>query len=88
MKKKFFLLGLLGAIALVFLLAGCTQNLPPDYGKTEIFFEPIQCQQNPWEKWYAEGNINFFKAPTEKELLTAGLALERHLGVGDNTPSD
>ena len=31
----------------------------------------VLCNETPWEKWYAEGNIQFFKAPTGSELIIA-----------------
>jgi len=31
----------------------------------------MQCEETPWEKWYAEGNIQFIKAPTDSELIIA-----------------
>lgn len=30
----------------------------------------VQCQEELWEKWYAEGNINYFAEPTQKQLIT------------------
>lgn len=37
----------------------------------DLKFQPMQCEQTPWEKWYAEGNIKFIKEPTEKQLVVA-----------------
>ncbi len=31
----------------------------------------MNCTQAPWQLWYAEGNINFIKEPTEEELAIA-----------------
>lgn len=31
----------------------------------------ILCNETPWEKWYAKGNIQFFKEPTGSELIIA-----------------
>lgn len=33
-------------------------------------FQPMQCEETPWDRYYTEGNIKFFKAPTEKEIAT------------------
>ncbi len=38
-------------------------------GTVWLTYSPIQCDGNPWEKWYAEGNIQFVKEPTEKQLV-------------------
>jgi len=52
-------------------------NQLAEYVKTEepaiaqLKFQPMQCEQTPWQKWYAEGNIQFIMAPTEKQLVTA-----------------
>jgi len=37
----------------------------------QLKFQPMQCEQTPWQKWYAEGNIQFIMAPTEKQLVAA-----------------
>lgn len=37
----------------------------------ELQYEPIPGILNPWDRWYAEGNIRFIRPPTEKELITA-----------------
>jgi putative hemolysin len=33
-------------------------------------YQPKQCQKTPWQEWYESGEIQFVKAPTEKELAT------------------
>nr|WP_321498249.1 hypothetical protein [uncultured Methanolobus sp.] len=33
--------------------------------------EEMKCNETPWQIWYAEGNINFFKEPTGEELAIA-----------------
>lgn len=32
-------------------------------------YEGKQCIDEPWDKWYSEGNINYFTAPTEDQLI-------------------
>jgi len=63
MKKILFALPL----ALLVVLTGCTIM---DSSAT-VKFQPMQCEETPWEEWYAEGNIQFIKAPTDSELITA-----------------
>jgi hypothetical protein len=45
-------------------------------------YQPMQCQQAPWEKWYEEGNIKFAKAPTDAELIIPFYA-EKDVEVSD-----
>ena len=57
----------MGILVLVLILSlGCTSN-----ALITMKFQPMQCEETPWEKWYAEGNIQFIKAPTDSELITA-----------------
>ncbi|KYC51101.1 MAG: hypothetical protein AMQ74_01170 [Candidatus Methanofastidiosum methylothiophilum] len=53
-------------LALLILFLGCTSS-----ALTTMKFQPMQCEQTPWEKWYADGNIQFVKAPTDSELIVA-----------------
>ena len=62
MKK--FLLAI--PLLLLILSLGCTSNAP-----ITMKFQPMQCEETPWEKWYAEGNIQFIKEPTDSELIIA-----------------
>jgi hypothetical protein len=43
----------------------------------------MQCIQLPWDAWYALGKIQFFKAPTEKELATAYFSNEFNIEIAD-----
>jgi hypothetical protein len=52
-------------LMLIFSL-GCTSN-----ATITMKFQPMQCEETPWEKWYAEGGIQFIKAPTDSELIIA-----------------
>lgn len=52
-------------------------------GKVWMAFEPVQCNGNPWDQWYASGGIAFVKAPTEKELLTAYFSNVHNVQVFD-----
>ena len=49
----------------------------------ELQFEPIPEILNPWGRWYAEGNIQYIKAPTEKELITAYYGSEYNIEIID-----
>jgi putative hemolysin len=48
-----------------------------------LSIKPIQCQENPWEKWYAEGNIQFLVEPTEKQLITAFYGQDYNIEILD-----
>lgn len=63
MKKIFISIPIL----LLLLSLGCTVGNE----LVKIKFQPMQCEETPWEKWYAEGNIQFVKAPTDGELIVA-----------------
>ncbi len=39
--------------------------------RTTLEYKNILCNETPWAKWYGEGNIQFFKEPTESELIVA-----------------
>ncbi|WP_440954379.1 hypothetical protein ACSAZK_12140 [Methanosarcina sp. Mfa9] len=49
----------------------------------ELQFEPIPGILNPWDRWYAKGNIQYIKAPTEKELITAYYGSEYNIEIID-----
>ncbi len=49
----------------------------------ELQFEPIPGILNPWDRWYAEGNIQYIRAPTEKELITAYYTSEYNIEIID-----
>lgn len=34
-------------------------------------FQPMQCEQTPWDAWYAEGHIQFIVEPTLSQLVEA-----------------
>lgn len=36
-----------------------------------LTYQGLQCEDEPWDVWYSEGNIKFIKAPTEQELIIA-----------------
>jgi len=36
-----------------------------------LSYQGMQCVDEPWEVWYAKGEIQFIKAPTTKELIFA-----------------
>lgn len=66
MKTKILLLGLL---ALVVVLIGCIEQ-PPIQPKTEwLSYSPIQCGNNPWEKWREDQGRPYPIEWTEKEKI-------------------
>jgi hypothetical protein len=34
-----------------------------------LSYKPIQCGQNPWEKWHKDLNRTYIRAPTEQEIV-------------------
>lgn len=46
-------------------------------------YRNILCNDTPWMKWYGEGNIRFFKEPTESELIIAYYGNEYGIDVTD-----
>jgi hypothetical protein len=34
-----------------------------------LYYKPIQCQQNPWEKWHKDLNRTYIRAPAEQEIV-------------------
>lgn len=53
--------------------------------RTTLEYKNILCNDTPWEKWYKEGNIQFFKEPTESELIIAYYSSEYGIEVTDIT---
>jgi hypothetical protein len=43
----------------------------------------MNCTQAPWQLWYAEGNINFIKEPTEEELAIAYFSTIHGIEISD-----
>ncbi len=51
-------------------LAGCIEEPAPPQPREEwLSYEPVQCQQNPWEIWHKGLNRQYFRQPTEEEIL-------------------
>ena len=46
-----------------------------------VTYQPMQCQQTPWQKWYADGNIQFVKEPTDEGLLIAYYSQTQNITV-------
>jgi len=44
-------------------------------------FQPMQCEQEPWQEWYAQGKVNFIKAPTDEELIKTYYGTEHGINV-------
>lgn len=36
-----------------------------------LTYNGVQCEKTPWNEWYESGEIQFFKAPTQKDLIPA-----------------
>lgn len=59
----------------------------PEYG-AQLAYEPMQCEQTPWETWYAEGNIQYFAEPSQQQLISDYYAQEYDIeinGVDERT---
>jgi len=54
------------------------QRLIGDY---DLTFQPLQCVDTPWRKWYASGAIKFVKVPSEEQLLTTYYAHAHNVEV-------
>ena len=50
---------------------GNTTGASGEEGKTVEMKYRISEEKTPWDLWYEEGNIQFIKAPTQSELITA-----------------
>ena len=46
-----------------------------------VIYQPMQCQQAPWQKWHADGNIQSIKEPTDEELLIAYYSQAQNINV-------
>ena len=44
---------------------------------------PVSEEKTPWNQWYEEGNIQFIKAPTESELITAYYGAVHNIDIFD-----
>lgn len=34
-----------------------------------LIYQPVQCREDVWDKWYSSGEINYIRAPSESELI-------------------
>jgi len=46
-----------------------------------LTFQPMQCEQNPWDVWYADGNVQFVDAPTQAQLIMTYYAEEHDINI-------
>ena len=46
----------------------------PSSSQLTMIYQPMQCQETPWQIWYKEGHIQYIKAPTDEQLLIAYLS--------------
>lgn len=49
----------------------------------EMQSEQMQCDQTPWQLWYADGDVNFIREPTEKELVIAYFSTIYEIEISD-----
>ncbi|WP_255334150.1 hypothetical protein [Methanosarcina sp. KYL-1] len=49
----------------------------------ELKYREPENESTPWDQWYAEGNIQFIKAPTQAELIIAYYGSLYHIEVID-----
>lgn len=60
---------------------GTNDDSPPGFPDLEdepsesvwLSIQPIQCQENAWEKWHASLNRQYIRQPTEKEIVSEWL---------------
>lgn len=48
-----------------------------------LSYQPIRCNQNPWEIWEANSDRTYIRAPTEKEILTSYYSQVHNVGLLD-----
>jgi hypothetical protein len=62
---------------------GC-QNVTKTPGDdlVTLKYQPMQCTDEPWQLWYAQGEVRFVKAPTDAELITTFFS-EQEIEVRD-----
>ncbi|RJQ15683.1 hypothetical protein C4573_06015 [Candidatus Woesearchaeota archaeon] len=36
---------------------------------TKIQYEPVQCEETPWQAWYATGELQFFAQATDEQIM-------------------
>ncbi len=48
-----------------------------------LFYSPIQCGNNPWEQWHNDLNRQYFRAPTEQEIVTEYLQTVLNVNIVD-----
>lgn len=49
----------------------------------EMQSQEMVCDQSPWQLWYTQGDINFIKEPTEKELAVAYFSTIYEIDISD-----
>lgn len=54
-----------------------------ELGYSQIQFRPLQCEKNPWRKWYEEGNIQYVKEPVEEQLVIDYYAQKYNIEIRD-----
>ncbi|MFH0954553.1 MAG: hypothetical protein V1777_00405 [Candidatus Micrarchaeota archaeon] len=70
-EKNIFILAIVILAGLIlFSVQTASQNPQPGIQNQWLEYKPIQCGQNPWEVWEAASGRVYFRAPTEKEILT------------------
>ncbi|MEM2131559.1 MAG: hypothetical protein QXR96_03475, partial [Candidatus Woesearchaeota archaeon] len=69
MKKEILFFGFL---VLISLLSACEIKENNERTKEDeviiLNYQPMQCQELPWESWIKESSIRWVKEPTEKDI--------------------
>ncbi|MCL5666290.1 MAG: immunoglobulin domain-containing protein [Patescibacteria group bacterium] len=61
---------------------------PAQQGTVQLTFQPMQCEDEPWQKWYSEGGIKFIKEPTDEELIMAYYGQAHSLQINSASRAD
>jgi len=72
---------LLLAVAVLSLTVGCVIPEPPPDSHVWANYNPVQCNGNPWEEWYAFGAINYVTEPTQEQLITDYYSIEHGVQI-------
>jgi hypothetical protein len=65
-------------LVLAALIAACA---PQVQQTVTMRYQPVQCEDTPWQAWYAKGNIQFIAEPSDAELIMTYYGSEYNLNV-------
>lgn len=60
-----------------------TENTNNNKENLLITYQPMQCQETPWEEWIKTSDIRWVTAPTEKEIITVYLSQKYNIELID-----